>query len=128
MTRPNVKLDGKEVLAIKNYQKTNLKIHLFIKKSDDEGKDFSTIWVRSNPLILFRQLSKAKTETCRLSILNIISIFQLKMSCMTILKIIWISYCQYLHYNNKILVGLNDKEIYSLSLNNSPATPMLSFG
>lgn len=24
--------------------------------------------------------------------------------------------------------GLNDKEIYSLSLNNSPATPMLSLG
>lgn len=39
MTRHNVKLDGKEVLAIKNYQKTNLKIHLFIKKSDAEGKD-----------------------------------------------------------------------------------------
>ena len=46
----------------------------------------TTIWVRSNHLILFRQLSKAKTETCRLSILNIISIFQLKMSCMTILR------------------------------------------
>lgn len=85
MTRSRLKLDSKEVVAIKNYQKTNLKIHLFIKKSDDEGKDFY-IWVRSNHLILFRQLSKAKTETCRLSILNIISIFQLKMSCMTILR------------------------------------------
>lgn len=40
MTGHNVKLDCKEVLAIKNYQKTNLKIHLFIKKSDAEGKDF----------------------------------------------------------------------------------------
>lgn len=40
MTRSRLKLDSKEVLAIKNYQKTNLKIHLFIKKSDDEGKDF----------------------------------------------------------------------------------------
>mgnify|MGYP000570736899 CR=1 FL=1 len=26
------------------------------------------------------------------------------------------------------LAGMNDKEIYFLSLNNSPATPMLSFG
>ena len=34
--------DSKEHVTevIKNYQKTNLKIHLFIKKSDDEGKDF----------------------------------------------------------------------------------------
>lgn len=40
MTRSRLKLDSKEVVAIKNYQKTNLKIHLFIKKSDDEGKDF----------------------------------------------------------------------------------------
>ena len=40
MTRHGVKLTGREVVAIRNYQKTNLKIHLFIKKSDDEGKDF----------------------------------------------------------------------------------------
>lgn len=40
MTRSRLKLDSKEVVAIRNYQKTNLKIHLFIKKSDDEGKDF----------------------------------------------------------------------------------------
>lgn len=40
MTRSRLKLDSKEVVAIKNYQKTNLKIRLFIKKSDDEGKDF----------------------------------------------------------------------------------------
>lgn len=40
MTRSRIKLDSKEVVAIKNYQKTNLKIHLFIKKNDDEGKDF----------------------------------------------------------------------------------------
>lgn len=85
MTRSRLKLDSKEVVAIKNYQKTNLKIHLFIKKVMMKVR-ISTIWVRSNHLILFRQLSKAKTETCRLSILNIISIFQLKMSCMTILR------------------------------------------
>ncbi len=40
MTRSRIKLDSKEVVAIKNYQETNLKIHLFIKKNDDEGKDF----------------------------------------------------------------------------------------
>ena len=40
MTRSNIKLDSKEPQAIINYKETNLKIHLFIKKSDDEGSDF----------------------------------------------------------------------------------------
>ena len=40
MTRSNVKLDSKEPKAIINHMETNLGIHLFIKKSDDEGKDF----------------------------------------------------------------------------------------
>lgn len=40
MTRSKVKLDSKEAQAIINYDKTNLGIFLFIKKSDDEGKDF----------------------------------------------------------------------------------------
>ncbi|WP_461463714.1 DUF3427 domain-containing protein [Methanobrevibacter sp.] len=40
MTRSKVKLESKEAQSIINYEKTNLKIHLFIKKSDDEGSDF----------------------------------------------------------------------------------------
>ena len=40
MTRSQVKLDSKEPQAIINHKKTNMGIHLFIKKSDDEGKDF----------------------------------------------------------------------------------------
>jgi superfamily II DNA or RNA helicase len=40
MTRSRVRLDSKEAKAIINYQESGLKIHLFIKKSDDEGKDF----------------------------------------------------------------------------------------
>lgn len=40
MTRSNVRLDSKEPKAIMNHSETGLGIHLFIKKSDDEGKDF----------------------------------------------------------------------------------------
>ena len=40
MTRSRVKLDSKEAQAIINHEKNNLDIHLFIKKSDDEGRDF----------------------------------------------------------------------------------------
>ena len=40
MTRSRVKLESREPQAIINYRKTDLGIHLFIKKSDDEGKDF----------------------------------------------------------------------------------------
>ena len=40
MTRSRVKLTSREPQAIINYKETDLGIHLFIKKSDDEGKDF----------------------------------------------------------------------------------------
>ena len=40
MTRSKVNLTSKEVLEIKNYKETNLKIHLFIKKEDAEGSEF----------------------------------------------------------------------------------------
>lgn len=40
MTRSRVKLESKEAQAIINHEKTNLGMFLFIKKSDDEGKDF----------------------------------------------------------------------------------------
>ena len=40
MTRSRVKLESTEPQAIIHHEETNLKIHLFIKKSDDEGKDF----------------------------------------------------------------------------------------
>ena len=40
MTRSNVKIDSKEVVSIRNYKETNLRIPLFIKKSDGEGSDF----------------------------------------------------------------------------------------
>ena len=40
MTRSRVKLESKEPQAIINHDKTDLGIYLFIKKSDDEGKDF----------------------------------------------------------------------------------------
>lgn len=40
MTRSKVKLDSKEAQAIINHAETGLAIHLFVKKSDDEGRDF----------------------------------------------------------------------------------------
>lgn len=40
MTRSRVRLESKEAQAIINHEKTDLGIFLFIKKSDDEGKDF----------------------------------------------------------------------------------------
>lgn len=40
MSRSNLKLDSKEIKSLINYKEEDLKIHLFIKKSDDEGKDF----------------------------------------------------------------------------------------
>ena len=40
MTRSNVKVDSKEVVSIREYNKTNLRIPLFIKKNDAEGSDF----------------------------------------------------------------------------------------
>ena len=40
MTRSKVKLESKEAQAIINHDKTDLGIYLFVKKSDDEGKDF----------------------------------------------------------------------------------------
>jgi len=40
MTRSKVRLESKEPQAIIHHKETGLKIHLFIKKSDDEGKDF----------------------------------------------------------------------------------------
>jgi superfamily II DNA or RNA helicase len=39
MTRNNRTLESKESLAIRNQMETDLKIQLFVKKSDDEGKD-----------------------------------------------------------------------------------------
>jgi hypothetical protein len=40
MTRSRVKLTSKEAQAIINCKKTNLGMFLFVKKSDDEGRDF----------------------------------------------------------------------------------------
>jgi superfamily II DNA or RNA helicase len=40
MTRSRLRLDSKEVKEIENHDKTNLAIHLFIKKDDGEGDDF----------------------------------------------------------------------------------------
>lgn len=40
MTRSNIRLDSKEPVKINNYKESGLKLHLFIKKSDDEGTDF----------------------------------------------------------------------------------------
>lgn len=40
MSRSNLKLDSKEIKSLINYKEEDLKIHLFVKKSDDEGKDF----------------------------------------------------------------------------------------
>ena len=40
MTRSRVKLDSKEAQSIINHEKTDLGMYLFVKKSDDEGKDF----------------------------------------------------------------------------------------
>lgn len=40
MTRSRVKLTSREAQAIINYKETDLGIFLFIKKSDDEGRDF----------------------------------------------------------------------------------------
>ena len=40
MTRSNVKLDSKEPVEIMDYEDSGLVLHLFIKKSDDEGHEF----------------------------------------------------------------------------------------
>ena len=40
MTRSRVKLESKEAQDIINHDKTDLGIYMFVKKSDDEGKDF----------------------------------------------------------------------------------------
>lgn len=40
MSRSKLKLDSKEIKTLRNYKEEDLKIHLFIKKSDDEGNDF----------------------------------------------------------------------------------------
>ena len=40
MTRSKVRLDSKNVKEILNHENTGLQLHLFVKKSDDEGKDF----------------------------------------------------------------------------------------
>ncbi len=40
MTRSRVRLDSREVIAIKDHKKTGLRIPLFIKKNDAEGTDF----------------------------------------------------------------------------------------
>lgn len=40
MTRPKITLESSEVKKIINYKSSDLKIYLFIKKSDDEGSEF----------------------------------------------------------------------------------------
>ena len=40
MTRSGLTLESKEVKEIINYKENSLDLHLFIKKSDDEGKEF----------------------------------------------------------------------------------------
>ena len=40
MTRNNVRLNSKEVKAIRDHEKIGLRILLFVKKSDAEGSDF----------------------------------------------------------------------------------------
>ena len=40
MTRSRVRLTSKEAQAIINHDQTDLGMYLFVKKSDDEGKDF----------------------------------------------------------------------------------------
>ena len=40
MTRSRVKLDSKEAQSIINHENTDLGMYWFVKKSDDEGKDF----------------------------------------------------------------------------------------
>ena len=40
MTRSKVRIDSKNVKDILNHEKSGLQLHLFVKKSDDEGKDF----------------------------------------------------------------------------------------
>lgn len=40
MTRSNVRLESKEVIAIDHYEESGLRIPLFVKKSDSEGNDF----------------------------------------------------------------------------------------
>jgi len=40
MTRSNLNLNSKEVKEVIDYKKNSIGIHLFIKKSDDEGKEF----------------------------------------------------------------------------------------
>lgn len=40
MTRSRVKMESKEIIELQNYERTGLRILLFVKKSDGEGSDF----------------------------------------------------------------------------------------
>ena len=40
MTRSNVRMDSSETTALRNFKETDLRIPLFLKKSDAEGSDF----------------------------------------------------------------------------------------
>ncbi len=39
-TRSRVRLDSKDVVALRDYKKNNIQLHLFVKKADAEGSDF----------------------------------------------------------------------------------------
>ncbi|WP_458404311.1 DUF3427 domain-containing protein [Methanobrevibacter sp.] len=78
--------------AIIHHGETILKIHLFIKKSDDEGKDFNYMSRTTSYDWLETTIRITNTTTCQLSISNMNSIIKLKTNSTLILPMINIIY------------------------------------
>lgn len=71
MTRNRVTLNSNEVTEIQNYRGSGLRMPLFVKKSDDEGKDFYYIG-NVSPFEFIQGQIKSNTGNERLPIVNIL--------------------------------------------------------
>lgn len=71
MTRNRVTLNSNEVMEIQDYQRSGLRIPLFVKKSDDEGKDFYYIGDVS-PFEFIQGQIRSNTKNERLPIVNVL--------------------------------------------------------
>lgn len=69
MTRNRVKMDSKEIVELRNYQKSGLRILLFIKKSDSEGADF--YYMGDMQPFSFNPTTKKNDDGAELPIVNI---------------------------------------------------------
>lgn len=69
MTKNRVKMESKEVVKLQSYEKSGLRILLFIKKSDSEGSDF--YYMGDMQPISFNQTTKKDDHGVELPIVNI---------------------------------------------------------